>query len=182
MQTEQKNSNVKKEILDFLKDSLIWCVVMYTVCNFIVMLATVNGSSMYPTLIDGEFGIGSRISLLTSGINRFDIVEVYKPNADRYIIKRVIGLPGETVQSINNVLYINGEAVEQPFLDTDYASNNAHFTEVFGPVTVGENEYFCVGDNRPDSFDSRYDGAYAKENIKAKHFFVLWPLNRFGAN
>lgn len=177
---QEKTKNIKKEIITFLRDTAIWCGIMLVLCNLIIMPATVRGVSMRPTLENGEFGLGSRIGILFSGINRFDIVEVYKPTEEKYIIKRVIGLPGDVVQSIDDVLYINGEAVEQPFLKTDYAMNTDHFTDDFGPVTVGEGEYFCMGDNRPDSHDSRIDGAYPKEYIKAKHFFVITPFDRFG--
>ena len=98
-----------------------------------------------------------------------------------YLIKRVIGLPGETVEYRNNQLYINGEPVEEPFLDASYTSTYpGTFTSDFKTEKLGEDEYFCMGDNRPHSSDSRYYGAFHKSDIVSKGVFVIYPFKAFG--
>ena len=108
------------------------------------------GNSMFPTLKDGEIGICTRISK----ISRFDIVVVNQD--DRKIIKRVIGLPNETIEYKDNQLYINGNLVKD--------TKKVGFTKDF-KVTLGNDEYFCMGDNREHSLDSRKYGAYSRKQI-----------------
>ena len=175
---EEKKTNF---IVSFLIDTAVWVVIFFVLCNYIIMPARVNGRSMYPTLTDGAYGFSTRIGVAMNGVERFDIVAIYKPEQKKHIIKRVIGLPGDTVSCVDGDLYINGEIVEEPYLDTEYAKNNTQpFTKDFGPVTLGEDEYFCMGDNRVDSHDSRNDGPYKFEQIKSKHYFIVFPFNQCG--
>ena len=119
----------------------------------------VNGSSMYPTLQENERGIALRTNFFKQ-IKRFDIVVI---NYDgRYLVKRVIGLPGETIKYRNNKLYINNNLVLEDFLDDTYTGDIEE--------TLGVDEYFCLGDNRQSSADSRVYGAFMKESIKAIMF------------
>ena len=93
----------------------------------------------------------------------------------------MIGLPGDTISVKQGVLYVNGEAVEEPFLSDartvrfDKGSNN------FGPVEIGEGEYFVMGDNRDNSNDSRNVGVITGEMVIGKVRQIIWPLNRIGS-
>lgn len=122
-------------------------------CRFTFLIYIVNGESMYPTLHDKEFGVALRTTV--TDINRYDIVVIKQ--TDRYLIKRVIGLPGDYIEYKNNKLYVNGELTEDEF---DY------LTEDYS-MQVGEDEYFCLGDNRQNSADSRTFGCFKKKDIKA---------------
>ena len=124
---------------------------------------------MYPTLQDKEFMILNKISL-KQGINRFDIVVVQENN--KYIIKRVIGLPGESVMYSDNKLYINGKVIEDNYSKTT--------TNDFDNVILGENEYFVLGDNRTVSKDSRVIGPINIKNIKGKTNLIIFPFNKIG--
>ena len=124
---------------------------------------------MHPTLQDKEFMILNKISL-KQGINRFDIVVVQENN--KYIIKRVIGLPGESVMYKDNKLYINGKVVEDNYSKTT--------TNDFDNVVLGENEYFVMGDNRAVSSDSRIIGPVNIKNIKGKTNLIIFPFNKMG--
>lgn len=124
---------------------------------------------MHPTLQDKEFMILNKISL-KQGINRFDIVVVQENN--KYIIKRVIGLPGESVMYKDNKLYINGKVVEDNYSKTT--------TNDFDNVILGENEYFVMGDNRAVSSDSRIIGPVNIKNIKGKTNLIIFPFNKIG--
>lgn len=124
---------------------------------------------MHPTLQDKEFMILNKISL-KQGINRFDIVVVQENN--KYIIKRVIGLPGESVMYKDNKLYINGKVIEDNYSKTT--------TNDFDNVVLGENEYFVMGDNRAVSSDSRIIGPVNIKNIKGKTNLIIFPFNKMG--
>lgn len=129
----------------------------------------VSGHSMDTTLDNGMFGY-SLIVKDTTEIKRGDIVIVQTD--DHYIIKRVIGLPGETIQCFNGDIYINDEKLEE-----DYTSSD---TDDFDVITLGTDEYFVMGDNRSNSKDSRTIGPIAKDEIVSKHIFVLNSITKFG--
>lgn len=129
----------------------------------------VSGHSMDTTLDNGMFGY-SLIVKDTTEIKRGDIVIVQTD--DHYIIKRVIGLPGETIQCFNGDIYINDKKLEE-----DYTSSD---TDDFDAITLGIDEYFVMGDNRSNSKDSRTIGPITKDEIVSKHIFVLNSIAKFG--
>lgn len=159
-----------KKIVNSFKNVMFFFSVPLAISLVVTTLAfkplQVNGLSMYPTLNDGEFGVGSVVGTRIGTIKRFDIVTIYSDQLKECIIKRVIGLPGETVQFKDNRLYINGSYVEEPFFSSDYSVSTADTN----PVTLGEDEYFCMGDNREHSVDSRVLGSFKKENILCNGF------------
>lgn len=127
----------------------------YLISDFLLGSFSVIGSSMEPTLYQEDQGIKDIIVYKTLGIKRFDVViaNLY----DEHIIKRVIGLPGEHINYINNVLYVNGQKVEEGFITEENKNNTCYsnFEVCRGGITLLEDEYFLVGDNRLESFDSR---------------------------
>ncbi len=144
----------------------------------------VQGGSMYPTLKTGEFGFGNAFSGHFQEIKRGDIVIVYdKKKTHTYWVKRVIGLPGERIRASGDTVYINDTAIQEPYLDNDYADSirlteNYKFTEDFDEVQLGEDEYYLMGDNRYASKDSREMGAFKRGDIKAVDFFIVLPFNK----
>lgn len=154
-----------KEIISYL----IIIVVVLLIRQYFYSPIRVNGKSMYPTLENKEIMILDKISL-KKGINRFDIVVV--KSEGNYIIKRVIGLPGETITYENNKLYINGKHIED-----NYALSNM---EDFELVKLGEDEFFVMGDNRENSKDSRMIGPVKKEQIQGKAKLVIFPFSKVG--
>ncbi len=155
----------------FLKEYysyLVIIIVVVLIRTFLVTPGLVNGDSMKDTLFNNDLVIVNKIAL-KKGINRFDIVVVKADNTT--IIKRVIGLPNEKVQYIDNKLYINDELVETPFEFKD--------TNDF-EMTSGKDEYVVLGDNRSISKDSRYIGPVNINQIKGKVNFVIFPFKRFG--
>ena len=133
----------------------------------------VDGSSMLNTLEDSEFMIATKFDYLMGDPERFDIVICDYPNTDdgMYRVKRVIGLPGETILLRKGELYVNGEHIEQQF---DMTPNETDF----GPLTVPEGKYFVMGDNRNNSKDSRQVGALERKMIKGHVRCVVFPLNK----
>ena len=136
----------------------------------------VNGTSMVPTLNNGDIMILNEIGYYLNGIDRFDIIVI---NTDgEKIIKRVIGLPGEMVEYRDNKLYVNDEVVYENFKhkDTkDFSLSDINVTK------IPNNYYFVVGDNRTNSKDSRSIGLIHKSKIMGKTNFILYPFSRIGS-
>ena len=153
-----------KELMPYI----IIIVVVLLVRSFIVTPGLVNGSSMEPTLYNNELVLINKIGL-NKGIDRYDIVVVKYENST--IIKRVIGLPYETVEYINDTLYIDGEIVNTK-VDFEYTKDFK--------LTAGKNEYIVLGDNRNISKDSRIIGPVKERDIIGKVDLVLFPFSKFG--
>ena len=160
------------KITKWLKENIVFLIILTVIIItriFFFSLIKVNGTSMHQTLQDKKFMILNKISL-KQGINRFDIVVVQENN--KYIIKRVIGLPGESVMYKDSKLYINGKVIEDNYSKTT--------TNDFDNVVLGENEYFVMGDNRAVSSDSRIIGPVNIKNIKGKTNLIIFPFNKMG--
>lgn len=124
---------------------------------------------MDPTLNDKDIMLLDEISYRFSDIERFDIVVVKEE--DEYLIKRVIGLPGETVEYKNDKLYIDGKYVKEDF---------KHKETFDFSTTLGKDEYFIMGDNRTNSTDSRVFGPISRDKIMGKTSLTILPISRFG--
>ena len=160
-------------VIDFLKEMLVYIIIIVIVIlikKFIFTPIKVNGPSMNDTFHDGDIMILDEISYRFKDIKRFDIVVI--KYQDEFIIKRVIALPGETVEFHNNKLYINGEYVKEDF--------NYKKTLDFDKVRVPKDCYFVLGDNRVNSVDSRMIGPVKKSDIRGHARLTLFPFNRFG--
>ncbi len=158
-----------KSIIKEYGPYVITIILVLLVKKFVVSPIKVNGTSMMTTLHDGDIMILNIIGYRFEKINRFDIVVVDEGN--EYLIKRVIGLPGEEIEYKDNQLYVNGKKIRE-----NYGSQE---TEDF-KVKVKKNSYFVLGDNRTNSLDSRYFGAFQKNRIIGKTSLIIFPFNRFG--
>lgn len=181
-QDADKKYGITGEIWSFLKDMVVSLLIVFFVVQVLVRPVQVVGHSMDPTLQDQSYGFSNVLGTKLGHLDRFDIVIVYVEEKDEYLVKRIIGMPGETVSYQGGQLYINGNAVAEPFLDTEYAASypEGTFMNDVDPITLGEDEYYCLGDNRPHSTDSRYYGPFHKKDIAAKGLCVFWPLNAIG--
>lgn len=148
---------------------LVIILVVVTLRTFIVTPIVVSGESMVPTLDGKELML---LKKYDTDYERFDIVVVNKNVEGDNLIKRVIGLPGETIKYRNNHLYINGEIIED-----SYAFGN---TSNFREITLGDDEYFLMGDNRQISLDSRALGIIKEAEIEGTVGIVLFPFNKIG--
>lgn len=148
---------------------LVSFILATLVRHFFVSTVVVSGSSMVPSLNNGEVGLSFVFN--KHHIERFDIVIVELD--DKQIVKRVIGLPNDTVEYIDNCLYINGEEMSEDYLALDAYTEDLK-------ITLHENEYFLLGDNRNISRDSRYYGPFEKDDIVANGLFIFYPFNALG--
>ena len=127
---------------------------------------------MNTTLKNGDWMILNRTAYMFEKVKRFDIIVIYKDGNE--IIKRVIGLPNESIEVIDNVLYIDGEKREQNFLDKNINTADLLVEK------IPENKYFVLGDNRENSTDSRVIGLIDISEIKGRASFTIFPFNRWG--
>lgn len=168
MSIEKENSKwefILKECIPYI----ITILLVILVKKFIVSPIKVNGDSMNDTLQDGDIMILDIVGYRFSKIKRFDIVVVDR--GKEYIIKRVIGLPGETIEYKDNELYVDGKKIED-----QYGSDR---TEDF-TVKVPKDSYFVLGDNRTNSLDSRYFGPFRRNKILGRTSLTLYPFDRIG--
>ncbi len=156
-----------KELIGYI----IVIIAVLLVKQYIITPIRVNQNSMNNTLFDKDIMILNKISYRFVDIKRFEIVVIKKNN--EYLIKRIIGLPGEKIEYKDNKLYVNDKIIEENF-------NHKNTKDYKLENTIPDNYYFVVGDNRPDSLDSRYFCLIKKDEILGKTNLVLFPFNNFG--
>jgi signal peptidase I len=175
-----KKRSVKSVLLEVLMYIVLFYVCIAVVPNYVIQRTVVDGPSMENTLVNGENLLVEKLSFRLDALKRFDIIVFYPYGHDveEYFVKRIIGLPGETVQIIGSEIYINGEVLEE-----DYGKDPITYSGIAEePITLGNEEYFVLGDNREISFDSRYEeiGIISKDNIGGRAILRIWPFNKFG--
>lgn len=177
-ETEEKRSPLR-ELAGMLLYMGLVLGATFLIITFVGQRTHVSGESMENTLDDGDQLIVDKITYRFQDPERFDIIVFpfhYKENT--YYIKRIIGLPGETVQIADGTIYIDGEVLEESYgrevmQDPGIASE---------PITLGEDEYFVLGDNRNQSSDSRDPsvGLIHRNEIIGRAWLRIWPLDSFG--
>ena len=175
---EEKKKKTKKELFKEIVPYIIILIIVLLVKTYLIAPIQVNGSSMMTTLHNNDIMILNKIHYRFNDIKRFDIVVVKYNN--KYIIKRVIGLPGESIEYKDNKLYINGKYYKEEFLDNNTKTKDFNLEEVIGKNEIPEGHYFVMGDNREDSLDSRIVGTFTKKQIKGKTKLTILPFNRIG--
>ena len=169
-------------LIDTLETILLVGAVFLVIYIFLFRPFEVKGDSMYPNFEDGEYVLTSLISLRFSEPKRGDVVVFKSPiEEDKDFIKRVIGVPGDTVSITDGNVYVNGNfSDDNKFLSDSVETNPGSFLREGGAVTVPQGQYFVMGDNRPYSSDSREWGFVEKKKIIGISFFVYWPLSKLG--
>jgi signal peptidase I len=165
---------MRKKIKEYLIYALIILFVVL-IRTYIVTPVLVNGDSMYNTLEDGELMLLNKLKYKVDDVERFDIVVVLYKNEN--LIKRVIGLPGESIIYDNNNLYVNGKKIKEDFIDQKTQDFNIDELDY---EVIPENSYFVMGDNRNNSLDSRVLGSFDKKDIVGNAKFVFFPVKSFG--
>lgn len=194
---EDDERTLLEDILGFIKVFVVSAIVILLFVNFVAHPVRVDGRSMYPTLKDGESGFTNVGGVLLNGVKRGDIVVVTMEEKGQktHWVKRVIGMPGDTISCVNDIVFINGKVLDETqYIDPDYRQScvdqfgyfnkvpNADNTDVqdFEEVKLGDDEYYVMGDNRPYSKDSRYVGPVKKSQLFAKKMLVLLPISDIG--
>lgn len=185
---------MKKALKEILSTSIYLLIVLlctYLFIQFVAQRTIVKGSSMEPTLVGtdedepdkvGDNLIVDKLSYRFGEPERFDIIVFpYRMDSKQLLIKRIIGMPGETVEvREDGFIYINGEQLKEGYGKEIIDSN--HLGTVEYPITLGKDEYFVLGDNRNNSSDSRYPmvGNVHREDIIGKAWLRIWPFSKIG--
>ena len=164
-----------KDKVKVLLPYIIIILVVLFIKAFIVTPIKVNGESMYPTLEEGDIMFLNKTAYYFNKPERFDIVVVNMP--DEYLIKRVIGLPGEHIEYKNNTLYVDGKKVKENFKHGVTANFNI---EELGSDTIPLNTYLVLGDNRENSLDSRELGFIREDQLLGRTSLIILPFDRIG--
>ena len=177
---KNKKGGVAREIISMIIYVLVIFCLTFMIVHYVGQRTRVSGSSMESTLSDGDNLIVDKISYRFNDPQRYDIIIFpYQYEEDTYYIKRIIGLPGETVWIDNDgSIYINDKLVDehyglQTILNPGLAAS---------PITLGEDEYFVLGDNRNNSTDSRFEavGVIHRDDIIGKAWLRIYPFNQIG--
>lgn len=161
---------MNNKIKSFIKELIPYVIILIVVVlirSFIVTPVMVSGTSMSPTLKGREIMI---LNKLDKKFTRYEIVVLDTNHED--IIKRIIGLPGETISCENNIIYVNSRKIDDKF--------GSGVTSDFKKITLGKDEYFVLGDNRENSLDSRYYGPFKKKEIKGSTKLIVFPFHKIG--
>lgn len=197
MKKEQKKKTVAREILEWILTVVAAVMIALPIRAFAFELVRVDGISMDSTLANGEIMFVSKYDYATTWLSfpwqnekakeeasrittggdpkRFDVVICrYPGRGDTNFVKRVVGLPGDTVELKDGYLYVNNEKYDEPYIRDEYRSG---WLNTFGPCTVPEGHFFVMGDHRNDSNDSRSQGPLPRSMIVGHVRSVLYPFN-----
>ncbi len=169
----------KKEVWDWTKALLIAGAIVLLLKAYVFQLSTVKHRSMQPTLYENEWLFINKIVYEFGDPKRGDVIILKDPSEDdsrkEHLVKRVIGMPGDTLEIRNGQLYVNGELKVEPYTDAKIEDGD------FGPFTVSANHYFVMGDNRHlnGSKDSRAFGEVPRSMIEGRGDLILWPITRW---
>jgi signal peptidase I len=176
----------RNEGKEWLKALGIGLIIFVFIKTFFFSNYIVEGESMMPTLEDGNKLVVNKIGYQIGDLNRFDVI-VFHANVNEDYVKRIIGLPGDEIEYINDQLFINGKRYNEPFLD-EYRkeilggrlTGNFTLKEITGKKTVPQNHLFVMGDNRLGSWDSRHFGFIKVDQVVGKVNLRYWPLEDLG--
>lgn len=183
-----EEGKMKNELIEWLKAGVFAVAVVWLVNAILFTPVRVKGESMMPTFEDGERVFVNKIGQSFSDFERSDII-VFEESPGTYYIKRVIGIPGDTIEYKDDVLYVNGEKVDEPYLDANKEGlvDSGTLTEDFslfdytGEQKVPEGQLFVLGDNRRVSSDSRDSrvGFIEIESVLGTTSIAFWPIQNF---
>lgn len=176
---EEESESIFKELLGWIAYILIIIGMTYLIITYVGQRTRVSGSSMEPTLTDGDNLIVDKLTYRFRDPKRYDVIVFpYQYQKNTFYIKRIIGLPGERVQVADGYVYINGELLDEHFgkevMDDPGIAENE--------ITLGEDEYFVLGDNRNHSSDSRESsvGVIHRDDLMGRAWIRIWPLDKIG--
>ena len=173
------NGEIKKMVLWWIRTLLLVSITAYLLVRYVVQRVDVYGDSMSPVLEAGDVLLVEKLTPRLGELKRFDLVVFrYQYRDNLYYIKRIVGLPSETIQIVDGGILIDGSVLEEDF-GTEPIEKGKRAEE---PVVLGEDEYFVLGDNRNHSSDSRDSdiGNLNKDQIIGRAVIRIWPVTRMG--
>jgi signal peptidase I len=181
-----KASKIGSFFLDLIETLVISLSIFLVVYLFFMQPHQVNGQSMVPNFQNGEHVLTDKISYKLGDPQRGDVIVFYAPDEAHCpkgtgcdYIKRIIALPGEKIEIKNSAIYVDSQLLKEEYLPSNFKTNSNRAT-LNGPIVLGPNEYFAVGDNRAHSSDSRTWGPIKLDDVVGRAFFRYWPVNVIG--
>ncbi|MDR2505147.1 MAG: signal peptidase I [Oscillospiraceae bacterium] len=171
-QASAPKKTIGREILEWVVSILIAIALAFIIRTFLFEPIRVDGESMLATLNNNDYVIVTKPEYLLGGPQRFDVVICHYPNRTENFVKRLVGLPGDTVEMKNGYLTVNGVEYEEEYVE------DARRPAYTGTWTLGDDEYFVLGDNRHNSNDSHLIGPIARDMIVGHVRLVVWPLSQ----
>lgn len=169
--------SIRNAIVDVIELALIGTTVFLLVYILVGQFLEVTGNSMYPYLHDKEQIIAEKLSIKFDPIKRGEVVIFWHPEARQdLLVKRIVGLPGETIKIQNGFVYINGQKLAEPYLSSTVVTEEGTFLLEGQDYKVSQDYYIVIGDNRSESTDSRYWGPVAKDTIIGRALAVFYPF------
>ncbi len=171
---EKKKGRTGRAILREIAETIALFLFVFIISRLTIGNYSILGQSMEPNYYENQRLIVDKVSPLFFGYNRGDVVIVRSPIQDIELIKRLIGKPGDTIELRDNQVYVNGTLLDEPYLPPDAHSGLYHDASRW---TLGQGEYFIMGDNRSFSQDSRVFGPVPADNIVGRALLLYWPLS-----
>lgn len=179
--SDQNKQSLASHIVEFIQTLAVFAAIGAAIYYFIAQPHKVSGPSMLPTFKSGDYIITDKVSYLFSEPERGDIVVFKNPRDEQQdFIKRVIGVPGDRVKIQNKQVYLNSEQLEEPYLKPNLETDPGLFMPEGKEVTVEPGHLLVMGDNRPQSSDSRAWGFITNAEVIGKVFLRYWPLTSIG--
>ncbi len=173
---ESREPSMAWMLLRELVETVVLSLVIFLLIRQVVQNYRIESHSMEPNFYEGQFILVNKFAYKFGSPERGDVIVFHNPeNTSEDYIKRVIGLPGDTLEIRNQKIYINGKVLEEP-----YPQNRIRPSTQYGPAVIEPNHLFVMGDNRPNSSDSRYFGQLSENLIVGHAWIRLWPLAKFG--
>ena len=174
--TGDSKKGLLPDVRSWMRDIFVSLGIAGIVIVFLYQPVKVEGNSMMPELADQERIFINKFIYRFENIQRGDVVVFWYPlDPAKSYIKRVVGLPGETVQLVNGDVYVNGRRLIEPYVPSEYRDRQS-----LGPVRIPPGEFFVLGDHRTSSNDSRVWGTVERRLIYGKAVFVYWPVGQLG--
>ena len=173
LRRKQRKAKRRKEFISWVRDIVLVVLIVTLLKTFVFSIVTVEGNSMLDTLESGDHLYVSMLSSRIQGYERGDIVICFYPGRTDRCVKRIVGLPGERLKIQDGVVYINDEPLEE-----EYLTRIARY--YYPEITLGEGEYFVLGDNRPVSHDSHSSDVGPVTRIEGVVRCIIWPPDRIG--
>ena len=169
---QSKKNNIEREVTEWVFSIVIAVALALLIHNFVFQIVRVDGPSMEPTLYTDERMAVTKFSYYFASPKRGDIVVTKFPEDKSNYVKRVIGMPGETLEIKDGKVYINGDVLDEPYIKEVILSD-------YGAIEIPEGKYMVLGDNRNNSRDSRYVsiGPLEEKLIVGKSQYVVWPFD-----
>ncbi|MBU1032052.1 signal peptidase I [Patescibacteria group bacterium] len=174
-------SRLGGHLIEFIQSAVVVGAIFALLYLFVAQFHKVSGLSMFPTYNNADFLITDKVSYRIRNPESGEVIILKNPRDESQdFIKRIIAVPGDTLEISNNKVMVNGQQLIETYLPSGTLTHAGAFLTEGSPITAGENQYFVFGDNRNHSSDSREWGPITKEEIIGKAFFRYWPPKNIG--